>query len=191
MSCRQVLIRFATRGLLSRRTVSIPLQSILSCFSGLVQYNPAYLFLLINKYGKYTCQSEVNYKFHSVKVLFLPFRKSVKNKYACKLFPKELKNQNIQKNSEKKILLLANIMKWQINKTVQVHNTTHISIITFCGNQSSLKPMKSLHKFTFSNSNLMGLMNFSEMRSAASCPSFIASATVPTPNLHMTESVSP
>lgn len=93
MSCRQVLIRFATRGLLSRRTVSIPLQSILSCFSGLVQYNPAYLFLLINKYGKYTCQSEVNYKFHSVKVLFLPFRKSVKNKYACKLFPKELKNQ--------------------------------------------------------------------------------------------------
>lgn len=110
MSCRQVLIRLATRGLLSRRTVSIPLQSILSCFSGLVQYNPAYLFLLINKYGKYTCQSEVNYKFHSVKVLFLTFRKSVKNKYACKLFPKELKNQNIQK-----ILLLANIMKWQIN----------------------------------------------------------------------------
>lgn len=82
MSCRQVLIRLATRGLLSRRTVSIPLQSILSCFSGLVQYNPAYLFLLINKYGKYTCQSKFNYKFCFVKVLFLLFRKCAKYNYA-------------------------------------------------------------------------------------------------------------
>jgi len=31
---------------------SIPFESILSYFSGRVQYNPAYLFLLINKYGK-------------------------------------------------------------------------------------------------------------------------------------------
>lgn len=33
---------------------SIPLVSILSYFLGLVQYKPAYRFLLISKYGKYT-----------------------------------------------------------------------------------------------------------------------------------------
>ena len=41
-------------GQLSLRTVSIPLQSILSCTSGRVKYKPAYLFLLISRYGKYT-----------------------------------------------------------------------------------------------------------------------------------------
>lgn len=40
--CRQVLIRFATRGQLSLRTVSMPLQSILSCVSALEEkYKPA------------------------------------------------------------------------------------------------------------------------------------------------------
>ena len=40
-SCRQVLMRWDTRGQLSRLTVSIPLQSILSCLSGFVQNSPA------------------------------------------------------------------------------------------------------------------------------------------------------
>ena len=40
-SCRQVLISCATRGQLSRLTVSIPLQSILSCLTGFVQKRPA------------------------------------------------------------------------------------------------------------------------------------------------------
>ena len=47
--CRQVLIRLATSGALSRRTVSMPLQSILSWVSARVKYKPAYLFLLINR----------------------------------------------------------------------------------------------------------------------------------------------
>ena len=38
---RQTLKALETRGQLSRRTVSNPLQSILSCLSGFVQYNPA------------------------------------------------------------------------------------------------------------------------------------------------------
>jgi len=50
--CRQQLIRLATSGQLSRRTVSIPLQSILSCTSGRVKYRPAYRFLLMRRYGK-------------------------------------------------------------------------------------------------------------------------------------------
>ena len=50
--CRQLLMRLATSGQLSRRTVSMPLQSILSCTSGRVKYRPAYRFLLIRRYGK-------------------------------------------------------------------------------------------------------------------------------------------
>ena len=70
--CKHVSMTVDTSRQLSRRTVfkrkhydlkristranctSIPFESILSYFSGFVQYNPAYLFLLISKYGKYT-----------------------------------------------------------------------------------------------------------------------------------------
>ena len=44
---------------------------------------------------------------------------------------------------------------------------------------------------TFSNSSLMGGVKVSVILAAASFPSSIASATVLTPNLHITESVSP
>ena len=68
--CKHVSITAETSRQLSRRTVyqrrtfrvvplrihcpptSIPFESILSYFSGCVQYRPAYLFLLISKYGK-------------------------------------------------------------------------------------------------------------------------------------------
>ena len=68
--CKHVSMTVETSRQLSRRTVyqrqsfsvasplshcpltSIPFESILSYLSGRVQYNPAYLFLLINRYGK-------------------------------------------------------------------------------------------------------------------------------------------
>lgn len=43
---------------LSRRTVSMPLVSILSHLSGLVHSRPAYRFLLISRYGLYTCDGQ-------------------------------------------------------------------------------------------------------------------------------------
>ena len=47
-----VSMTFCTSRQLSLRTVSIPLLSILSYFAGVVQYKPAYRFLLIKRYGK-------------------------------------------------------------------------------------------------------------------------------------------
>ena len=52
--CRQVSITVFTRGQLSRLTDSIPEHASLSYLTGLVQYSPAYLFLLISKYGQNT-----------------------------------------------------------------------------------------------------------------------------------------
>ena len=47
-------MRVTTSGQLSRRTVSMPFVSILSHTSGLLQYRPAYRFLFMSRYGKYT-----------------------------------------------------------------------------------------------------------------------------------------
>lgn len=54
MRSRQVVTTLRTSRQLSRRTVSMPLVSILSHFSGFVHSRPAYRFLLISRYGLYT-----------------------------------------------------------------------------------------------------------------------------------------
>lgn len=49
--------------------------------------------------------------------------------------PQRVEEPKHKINSENKILLLANIMKCQLNKTVHIFNTTHIFIIIFWGNR--------------------------------------------------------